>query len=1091
MVKVAIHQPDEFEAPPPVAEVVAGNSRPTAPAEYPPARPRRRYGLLKLLVLTILLAVAAPSLITVTGTAGLLLGLVAPKYAAAIQFEAVQLHWWSPAAISRLQLRDLSEISTSAGSMEAGETIGTRPVLAEVLRAATKQPLWQLLLNRGRGVEIEVFEPRLRLIATSERTNIEDTLSRLAGDSNSSATTPLFPMETRITGGVVECFAVVPAGLQHLANLEQLDAQISTLDTAAELPLIELAAVVREVTSLPQSSISGRRKLNRLAADLDDLTKDFPAVPLERLAGESAAQDPGTGLLRLIFKPRIDESGRQQIQLGARDLDLSLLRPLLQLAGFRGSLEGRLSGGVDARVAGPLFDDGIAARVLLDGSGIRLRGASWSVDEWLQLGDVQATGAAALAADGLLLDELRIDTDVVKISGSGEVRNAQSTASGSGQAELTAEMQLPQLTSSLRRTLGLAEAVDVESGVLRVTVRAESDRVAMERSELTGLAAKWHLSALTEQLRIRRDRTLLENSAGVQLEAIGTFADGLPQLRQARFTAGFGVLDCVPDGAAWKVAGRFEPEQLWQQLRQLTDIPQPGLTAPLSFQCRAATLEDGLQLTDLTVTSTDLKVSSVAFGLYPTELFPQNVDGQLEFHGSAAAVKTLIAPWHDAWWLAETSAVEGRLHGRRTAGFETAVRIRPEPRTSASADRVRAISRSQPTSETWSGNLLSERALLIDEGDLQLSLRAVGDGSTYEIQNGQLTLPGLHSKLSGDLRLEDGWVNLNVVAATRYDLAMLSKRMFDPLSGLIFSGSGEDVFKLSGDPAAFGVAPAVNASGNRVAASPRFTVAGAVAWEGAEFQGLSAGPGSMTLEILDDLVRSGPVECTINGGDANLLWQYDITLGLLALGSGSRVENLQLTEEFCRSWLGYVSPLLATAVDVQGHLSARVEQCVWDFWAVENCVARGQVTIHQASAAPGGSLTTLLEIVDLVRSRGGDVAPWAARSLVLPQQTIPVRLERGWVSHENLAVELAGYRLTSSGAVGLNRQLQLTLNVPMEKQAAGGRAVPVALRGTITSPQPDAAGFLQAVGSQQLQKKLQNEVDKAVNSQLKKLLGRE
>jgi hypothetical protein len=125
MVKVAIHQPDEIEAPPlPVAEVVAGNSRPTAPADNPPARSRRRYGLLKFLVLTILLAVAAPSLITVTGTAGLLLGLVAPKYAAAIQFEAVQLHWWSPAAISRLQLRDLSEISKSAGSMEAGETIG-------------------------------------------------------------------------------------------------------------------------------------------------------------------------------------------------------------------------------------------------------------------------------------------------------------------------------------------------------------------------------------------------------------------------------------------------------------------------------------------------------------------------------------------------------------------------------------------------------------------------------------------------------------------------------------------------------------------------------------------------------------------------------------------------------------------------------------------------------------------------------------------------------------------------------------------------------------------------------------------------------
>jgi hypothetical protein len=75
--------------------------------------------------------------------------------------------------------------------------------------------------------------------------------------------------------------------------------------------------------------------------------------------------------------------------------------------------------------------------------------------------------------------------------------------------------------------------------------------------------------------------------------------------------------------------------------------------------------------------------------------------------------------------------------------------------------------------------------------------------------------------------------------------------------------------------------------------------------------------------------------------------------------------------------------------------------------------------------------------------------------------------------------------------VGLNQQLQLTLNVPLEKQAAGGRSIPVPLRGSITAPQPDAAGFLQAVGSQQLQKQLQNQVDKALNNQFKKLLGRE
>jgi hypothetical protein len=1099
MVKVAIHQPDDDERAAIAAPAAATTPQLALSPELPISEPRRRRLLLKLLLLAVVVVGAAPSVITLTGTAGLLLGIAAPKYGAAIRFDVVQLHWWSPVSVSNLKLQDLSEVTAATNAAVDRRVLESQPMLAEVRRAATRQPLWQLALNAGRGVELEVIEPRLRLITAGGRTNLEETLTQLSGEADSSSGGPLFPLETLIRGGVVECYAAAGNRLQHLADLEQLEARVSTLDTSAALPMVELAAVVREAVVGNQSGLEERGRVPRLAADLDDVVKDFPAVPLEQLAGDAGQLEAGTGLLRLILKPRVDDSERQLIQLGARDLDLALVKPLLRLAGFTGDIEGRISGGVDARVAGPLLADGIAARVLLEGSGIRMREANWAADEWLPLGNVQAAGAAALAADGLLLDELRVQTDVLQVNGSGEVRSADSEAgagsgarvgSSGGQAELTAELQLPKLTQALGRTLGLAEDVDVESGVLRLTIRAESDRLAVEGGDLAGLAAKWHLTALTEQLRIRRDQTLLENSAGVQLEAIGAVTGVLPELRQARFTAGFGVVDCVPDGAAWKVAGRFEPEQLWQQLRQLADIPQPGIIAPLSFQCRAALHEGGVQLTDVTVTSTDLRVSSVALGLYPTELFPRNIDGQLEFHGAAAAVKTLIAPWHDAWWLADTAVVEGRLDGRRSAGFETAVRIRPEPRAAA-AERVRAISQTQRTAEAWSGTLLSERALLIDEGDLQLALEAGRDGHNYSIQNGQLTLPGLHSKLSGALRLEDGWVNLAVSAATKYDLAILSQRMFDPQAGLRFSGAGEEVFTLSGDPAAIGVAPAVNVTGAQSAVEPRFTGTGTIAWDAAEFQGLSAGPGSMTLELLDDLVRSGPIQCTINGGAASLLWQYDMTRGLLALGSGSRVENLQLTQEFCRGWLGYVSPLLATAVDVQGRLSARVEQCVWDFEAIENCVARGQLTIHEAAAAPGGSLTALLEIVDLVRSRSGDSAPWAARSLVLPQQAIPVRLERGWVNHENLALELAGYRLTSTGAVGLNQQLQLTLNVPLEKQSAGGRTVPVALRGTITAPQPDAAGFLQAVGTQQLQRQLQNQVDKAVNNQLQKLFGRE
>jgi hypothetical protein len=1076
MVKVAIHQPEDI---PTDADSTQLPDRITPPSN-------RRHPLLKLLLLLVLASGFAPSLITVSGTAGLLLGLVAPHIAAAIRFEAVQLHWWAPVAVSDLRFNDLST------SPEAEHAPDDRPFLAEVRLAASRQPLWQLLLNGGRGLELEIVNPRVRLVAADGTTNVQQTLSILAGESSDSGPRTLFPFEAIVSGGVIECFTrpASEAGdsLQNLAVFEQINARISTLDTAAVLPHVQLTAVVSDQAMTELSRGAERGTPRRLAAELQDVMKDFPAVPLESMAGELSAGPgrPGEGLLRLTLNPRLDETGRQLIQLGARNLDLSAIVPVLQLAGLDAEFEGRINGGIDARVAGATVADGVAARVLLQGDGVRFRNNGWASREWLPLGTVNASGSVAMATDGLLLDNLQIESDLLRLTGRGEIRQAgvNEGASG-GQAELTATLDLPRLAIALRQTLGLADDVAVESGSLRCTIRAESEPTQPD-AVVEGLHARWHLTAASEELRIRRERTVLDNGAGLQCEAIGALAGGLPTLRQARLTAGFGVLDCVPDGAAWKLAGRFEPDLLWKQLRQIIDVPQPGLTAPLTFQCRATPNAGGLLLTDVNLLSADLRLSSLAMGVYPAELFPRNLDGELEFRGSAAAVKTLIAPWHDAWWLAESAAVEGSLNARRTTGLDAAVRIRPEPRTAAGEPRVRAISRSNRASQVWSGNLLSEQALSVDEGDLQLSLEAAADGRQYSIRTGQLTMPGLHAKLSGGLRLEDGWVNLAISADTRYDLGILSERMFDPLSGLRVTGTATEVFTLSGDPAAIGV-PQTESS----ARSPRFAGNGALAWESAEFQGLVAGPGAMTLELHDDTIRSGPVRCTINGGEANLLWQYEISRGVLALGAGSRVENLTLTEEFCRGWLGYVSPLLAGAVDVEGHLSGRVEECVWDIWGPQNSVIRGQLTIHEAAATPSGSLSRLLEIVDLLRRRSGEDMAWSARALTLPRQTVPLQLEQGWVSHQNLAMDLAGYRMVSSGAVGLDQQLQLTLSVPLEKQVVGGRSIPVALRGTIAAPQPDMAGFLQAAGGQQLQKQIQNQVDKAVNDQLQKLFGRE
>jgi hypothetical protein len=220
--------------------------------------------------------------------------------------------------------------------------------------------------------------------------------------------------------------------------------------------------------------------------------------------------------------------------------------------------------------------------------------------------------------------------------------------------------------------------------------------------------------------------------------------------------------------------------------------------------------------------------------------------------------------------------------------------------------------------------------------------------------------------------------------------------------------------------------------------------------------------------------------------------QYDIAGSRLQLGTGSRVQNLQLTPELCRTWLGYVAPMLADTAEVNGRVSARVERFLWDFNAVENSDVVAQLTIHQAEAVPGSSLSSLLEVVDLLRRTSGTSQGFANRSLVLPEQTVPVQIRQGFVSHDGFVMELSGYRMTTSGAVGLNKQLQMTIDVPLEKTTATrtGRSVRVPLRGSISQPQPDTGALLQNLGAQAIQDKIGGQVDKTLNKQLNKLFDK-
>ena len=1079
-----------------------------------PAKVRKSRWFLKLCVLLVIAIVAAPSVLSLTGSVPTVLRKVNPKLADAVSFGSVKLHWWAPVEISNLKVLDLSQ------PLDPAMPRPKVPVLCEVEQMTTTEPLWRIALNTGRGTGIVVKSPRLTLIADDQGTNLDRTVTAIFGQSTDTSN-DRFPFRVTIEDGAMQLGSAPLAALLEpaltssgdavavelqrtsanaspvIADVTNINGTFSTMDTSRWLPAMKLSASIRKAGS---TDVAGRtNRLNsrpaRIAAGLDELANDFPDVPLEDLVGTDPSGDRNAARLQIYLQPRADEQGRQAIQIGARDVDLRLIQPFLSMLGINSALNGVVTCGIDARLAGADLRDGLVGRIMLTGDDVRIRQPEWAAEEWLALGTVSASGAIAIAEDGMLIQDLDISTAVAAVKGSGELRHRRNSAAvasstQSQQVEINGSIDLARVASSLRKTLALHDDVTIQNGTLKFRAlgsASDSDAAGNRTAEANNAAAlgSWQLVAHADGLEALRAGQPLRVDSKMNLELAGAFSNGMPDLSKARLTADFGTIDCVPDDSGWKVSGLVQPASLWQTLHQFADVPQPGIRGDLSFQTLFAMRNDAVQLKDLQLNSSDVKASSASLQIMPSNPFTSMLDGTVHVEGSGAALRTLLTPWFDASFLAEQSQVVADLTATPKREIQLAVRVSPTNVATLRNGRLSSVSHSQPAS--WSASVFS-----VDEAELILNMTTTDLGNQFEITNGTIKVPGLSAAVTGTVSVPDSETLLDLTADASYDLDVLSRRVFAADSGVAFSGKGQDVFKLTGSPAALS-GTVQQAATRAVASSTKNALqgSGAVKWASAKLWGLNLGGAAVQATLDNSLVRTSPIECTLNSGNLNAMAQYDVWSSRLELGSGSRAENVMVTPELCRQWLGYIAPMMADAADVNGQISLRVERFLWDFNMPQNSDVAGQLTIHQAEATPGSSLAPMLEIVDLLRRRDPSDG-LASKSLTLPEQTIPVQVRQGFVVHDGLIMDLAGYRVRSSGAVGLNEQIQITLDVPLEKTTAGGnvRTVKIPLRGTISHPQPDTGSLLQNLGTQKIQEKVDDEIDKALNKGLNKLLNR-
>ncbi len=140
----------------------------------PTKAPRKSHWLLKLMFLGAAAVVAAPSIVSMSGQGPAILKKLQPKLGQAVHFQKLEVHWWTPVEITGFSVRDLSGIANDQSPTDA-------PMLCEIEKVTTSEPLWRIVLNAGRGTGVVLRSPRINLIADDNGTNIDRTMTELFG----------------------------------------------------------------------------------------------------------------------------------------------------------------------------------------------------------------------------------------------------------------------------------------------------------------------------------------------------------------------------------------------------------------------------------------------------------------------------------------------------------------------------------------------------------------------------------------------------------------------------------------------------------------------------------------------------------------------------------------------------------------------------------------------------------------------------------------------------------------------------------------------------------------------------------------------
>ncbi len=217
---------------------------------------------------------------------------------------------------------------------------------------------------------------------------------------------------------------------------------------------------------------------------------------------------------------------------------------------------------------------------------------------------------------------------------------------------------------------------------------------------------------------------------------------------------------------------------------------------------------------------------------------------------------------------------------------------------------------------------------------------------------------------------------------------------------------------------------------------------------------------------------------------------FEIKDGVLDLHPVTLFDHARLTQRACNDFLQFVAPILADAATVDGVFSLKLDTWKVPLYDPQKTTGSGLLDINSLNVGAGPLAAELSKLLRL-----------SPRILYVKDSPVSFYMKDERIHHVNLTFYIEGILVRTTGSVGLDETLDMTIEIPVPKHLLGDGPLATALAqqtlvlpvgGTLAKPQIDRARLGGAIQSlvRGTMKSLGKEEESKVEGLIKGLIDR-